>query len=381
MKFSVLLPTRNGGRFLRDCIKSVLSLCRSDVEMVVADNASTDETGAILAEFRSDSRLKYVRSEMPLSVTDNWNAALAASSGDYVLMMGDDDYLLPGYFSAVDRVIDEYHNPDCITYNGYTYAFPNSIAGNASSYYADPHFRFGPEFSAGPMSRSLRQGVVRDMFRFRVRFPLNMQLTLVSRRAADSIPGGMFRPPFPDHYALNSLLLLADSFVFLPRKLVVVGVSPKSFGHYAYSGKQDQGMEYLGSHSHFPGHLPGNEMINSMYRWLNLLQTNYREQLPGVSISRVDYVRHQVFAWYLEFRVGALSIRDVVNRSRALTLGDWLGLSMSPFNRKYVAAFPRLLMRGKRDQRRASWPGLKRVDHVADIAQFAAWVSERGTCC
>lgn len=377
MKFSVLLPTRNGGPFLHNCIASVLGQPYPDMELVVSDNANTDETQSVVASFQSDPRLKYIRLEEPGEVTENWNTALNASQGKYILMIGDDDYLLPHYFERMDRLIEHYHQPDCIVYNGYSYVFPSSIDSNQSSYYADPHFTFGPEFREGLISRETRLDIVRDMFRFRVRYPLNMQLTLVSRRAAARIQGGMFQPPFPDHYALNALLLEAETVVYCPQKLVIVGLSPKSFGHFAYSDNSITGMSYLGSDSSFAGQLPGNELVNSMYVWLEKLKQNYPSQLAGVSISRTDYVRHQAFAWYQQLRSGSLTSRAFLALCRRLSARDWLGLSLSVFDGASRSRLSRMLGARTRDSVQAKWPGLKALGGVSDIREFAAVVSRR----
>ncbi|MDD5428970.1 MAG: glycosyltransferase family A protein, partial [Candidatus Omnitrophica bacterium] len=282
MKFSVLLPTRNGGRFLKDCIESILAEPYDDMELIVSDNANTDETQDVIKSFAHDKRLKAVRLEKAVPVTDNWNNALRASSGDYILMMGDDDCLLPGYFKRMDELLEKYGMPDCVTYNAYTFVAPGSINSNEQSYYSRAHFKFGGDFKKeDTISPEARFSIVRDMFRFRVRIPLNMQTTIMSRKAIDNIKGGIFRPPFPDHYALNALLLNAAKWVYLPENMLVVGVSPKSFGHFVYSNRQDKGLNYLGIGSDFPGRLPGNELINHMYVWLELLKNDYQDELKN----------------------------------------------------------------------------------------------------
>src|SRR5688572_20083702 len=98
MKFSVLLPTRNGGPYLENCIHSILGQGYDDLELIISDNANTDKTPEIIAQYAADPRVKILRLEEPISVTDNWNNALFSASGDYIMMMGDDDLLLPGYF-------------------------------------------------------------------------------------------------------------------------------------------------------------------------------------------------------------------------------------------------------------------------------------------
>ena len=375
MKFSVLLPTRNGGCFLRDCIASILEEPYQDMELVVSDNANADETPSILRSFSSDKRLKVVRLENPVSVTDNWNYALKASSGDYILMMGDDDCLLPGYFKRTEEVLRKFDNPDCVTYNAYTYVAPDSINGNAQSYYNKLHFRFGPCFKTeGLISTKIRFSIVKDMYRFRVRIPLNMQTTLVSRKASGSIECGMFQPPFPDHYALNALLLNAKRWVYVPENLLIIGVSSKSFGHFVYSNQQDKGLNYLGIGADFKGRLPGNELVNYMYIWLELLKIKYHDKLRSIKISRSNYVRRQVYHWYIQYKSKGISSKELKKRLCALSLTDSLGLCLFFFDRESWLRFWRMFLPRKSNKIHKGWFGFCPVDNVLNIKDFRAWV-------
>ena len=94
------------------------------------------------------------------------------------------------------------------------------------------------------VSSQMRFNIVKDMFKFKVRIPLNMQPHLVSRKARGYVEGNLFRPPFPDHFALNALLIHAKSWVYVPEKLIAIGVSPKSFGHFIFNFKQEEGKSY-----------------------------------------------------------------------------------------------------------------------------------------
>ncbi len=376
MKFSVLLPTRNGGKYLKGCISSILDEPYYDMELVVSDNANTDQTRDVLNGFSADLRLKVVRLDNAVSVTQNWNNALKSSRGDYVLMMGDDDCLLPGYFKRIEQILNKYNSPDCVTYNAYSYMAPFSIGEDKSSYYKDPFFSFGREFNVERLivvkERFL---IVRDMFRFHNRIPLNMQSTIMSRSAMDKIRGGAFQPPFPDHYALNSLLLTAKSWVFAPEKLLVVGVSPKSFGHYAFSNKQAEGKKYLGINPEFKGQLPGTDLNNCMYVWLSLLKANYPEFLRNVKISRARYVRHQVYSWFIQYRSGALSLADLKMRFRQLGAGDWLCLFFTVFDKK-IWKRCLSLRRGRKDtQIQKLWTGALPLMNIFNIKEFSLWIN------
>ncbi|MEA2298016.1 MAG: hypothetical protein QOF77_952, partial [Solirubrobacteraceae bacterium] len=61
MRISVLLPTRQGGALLGGAIDAVLDQDDADVELVVSDNANTDETPDVLAARAGDARLKVIR--------------------------------------------------------------------------------------------------------------------------------------------------------------------------------------------------------------------------------------------------------------------------------------------------------------------------------
>ena len=376
MRYSVLLPTRNGGKFLRGCIESVLAQNYSDYELVISDNANSDETPDILRAYAARQRVKVIRLDEPVSVTDNWNAAYRASSGDYLLMMGDDDLLLPGYFANMDAILDRHGGADCVLYNGYSFVAPGSIAGDERSFYNPYHFRYGPDLQQ-EMSIPVEQqhGIVRDMFRWTVRIPLNMQTTLVARAAAERIAGGFFQPPFPDHYALNALLLMGVRWVFSPERVVVVGVSPKSFGHYVYSGKQTSGLAYLGIDPQFPGELPGNPLLNGMHMWLNRLLQNFPNELQGVRVDRRGYVRRQLYSWLLQKRFEGIGWGAFASRLRLLSTSDVAGLGASLVDKESWGRLASVASTGS-NAAQTQWQGLQPLEGVPDISAFARWVAE-----
>jgi len=378
MKLSVLLPTRNGARFLHDCVASILAQPDDDLELIVCDNANDDGTADVLAAFAGDPRLQVKRLEQPVPVTDNWNAALAASTGDYVLMMGDDDYLPAQYTRRIRALIDAHDEPDCITYNAYSYVFPSAIDGLPVSHYGDPHFRFGAEFSGEMLlSAPMRRRIVADMFRFRNRIPLNMQTTLVSRRAIDRLPGAVFKAPFPDHYALNALLLTAERWLFTPEQLVIVGVSLKSFGHFVYSSQQDAGLAYLGIEIDGPRQLPGNALFNAMYMWLLQLKRDFPQELAGVEISDADYALRQTWASLTAWRLGHLRGRELLRRLTLVRPAEWLGIARLGADREMLGQLGRRVRLRRDDRAQQLWLGLTPLPGVDGIAAFARWLEER----
>lgn len=376
MRFSVLLPTRNGGALLSNCIASILEQDYGDFELVVADNANTDATPEILERLSGDRRLKVIRQGEVVPVADNWTAALQASSGDYILMMGDDDCLLPGALRRLHDVIDAHESPECILYNGLSYVAPRGIAGS-TSYWASEHFHYGPDFAGeGDLTREARLRIVADMFRFHQRIPLNMQTTVFARRAIERESGGRFQAPFPDHYLLNALLIGADRWVYLPERLVVVGLSPKSFGHYFYSQQPAAGLAYLGITTDFPGALPGSALLNGMCSWLLMLKQRYPNELRSVTIDRSGYVRRQVYAWLVQLRYRGLTASEFVSRFRRLSPGDWLRVLSATVDPESWARLVRFVAAGRKTQTEALWHGIMPLAGVTNIREFSAWATK-----
>ncbi len=379
MKFSVLVPTRSGGAYLRGCLDSVLGAANDDdVEVVVSDNANEDETALVLAGYAGDHRVRVVRHHHVLPVADNWNAAYRASRGEYVLMLGDDDALLPGCFDTLRRLLDVHDDPECLTYNAFSFVAPDAIVGLEVAHYADPHFHFDDSLvDEREIFRDERRRIVADMFRFRPRIPLNMQTTLVARSAYERLPDGPYRAPFPDHFALNALMLTARRWIVAPAQPLVVGISPKSFGHHVYSDHQDEGLRYLGIETDFISRLPGNELLNATYIWLLMLKRTFPAELAGVEISRGDYVARQLYAWYRQARLGHLSQSELRRRIRALGARDFTAAVCAVADPENARRLGQAVMaRGRAQQ---LWPGLRPLPGMEDISQFVEWTGREST--
>jgi Glycosyl transferase family 2 len=377
MRISLLLPTRNGGHLLENVVRSALDDPYPEMELVVSNNASEDETATVLAKFADDARMQVVTLASPVEVTDNWRVALEHSSGDYVTLLGDDDILLPGYFERATELLERHGRPDVLSFNAYGFAYPG-FAGSPHAHYADPFYENDPDLPRdAPIPLYQRIDVVRRMFHFQFPMHLNMQCTLIARDAIERLADGLFKPPFPDFYGLNALLMRAESWVHTDQRLVVVGVSPKSFGRTIHSAtEQGGGLDYLGIDTGFPGQLPGSEIANGTYRCLLELQQDYPDELASVEIDRAYYVVQQLNAWYVQRRLGSLGVRDVARRLRMLSASDWAGCLRLIAPRLTPGRLRKWLTIDRDDPASQLWPGMRPLPEVSDIAQFSAWIAE-----
>ena len=126
MKFSVLLPTRDRLEYLRYAVETVRRQDYAHWEIIISDNCSGDDIAGYVSSL-NDARIKYFRTEHLVPVTDNWNNALRHSDGDYVVMLGDDDGLLPGYFSTLVDAFQTYRDVDYAYVGAYFFAYPGAV--------------------------------------------------------------------------------------------------------------------------------------------------------------------------------------------------------------------------------------------------------------
>ena len=89
-KVSVLIPTYNRALHLRAAIASVLDQTFQDFEVIVVDDASTDDTFAVVRSV-DDARVRYLRHETNKKEAVSRNTALRAASGEYIAFLDDDD--------------------------------------------------------------------------------------------------------------------------------------------------------------------------------------------------------------------------------------------------------------------------------------------------
>ena len=87
---SLVIPTRDRGRYIGASIATVLQSTSAPIKILVLDNASNDDTRETVSAI-GDRRLRYMRSDVRLSMRDNFERGLELAGGDYVGFIGDDD--------------------------------------------------------------------------------------------------------------------------------------------------------------------------------------------------------------------------------------------------------------------------------------------------
>lgn len=94
-KVSVLIPVYNGERYLAECLESVLAQDFADMEILIADDGSSDTSPKIIESFAArDQRIRWWKNPQRVGLTANSNICLRAAAGEYVKYVHQDDKLL-----------------------------------------------------------------------------------------------------------------------------------------------------------------------------------------------------------------------------------------------------------------------------------------------
>jgi len=113
IKFSIVLPVRNGGEYVKECVNSILSQTYSNFTLQILDNNSSDGTFEWLSSL-TDPRIEIYRSNKDLSIEENWARILQIKKNEFMTLIGHDDILYPDYLSVMNNLIEE--NKDASLY-------------------------------------------------------------------------------------------------------------------------------------------------------------------------------------------------------------------------------------------------------------------------
>lgn len=91
---SVIMPSWNTGRFIAESIQSVLGQTYGDLELIIVDDCSTDDTDEVVASF-TDSRIRYIKNEENMGAALSRNRAMREARGEWIAFLDSDDLWEP----------------------------------------------------------------------------------------------------------------------------------------------------------------------------------------------------------------------------------------------------------------------------------------------
>jgi glycosyltransferase involved in cell wall biosynthesis len=123
MMVSIIIPTYNRANYLTKAIDSALAQDYSNIEVIVSDNASVDDTNEVIKRYTDNPRFKYFRNNKNLGMVANWRKALNNyATGDFFMILSDDDYLIDDdYISKAVKLIKSDQEIVIVYANGYLF--------------------------------------------------------------------------------------------------------------------------------------------------------------------------------------------------------------------------------------------------------------------
>lgn len=361
-RFSIVIPTTRP-RLLPWALESVLSQTFSDFEVVVSDN-SAEGCRNVLDAF-PDPRVRYVRPDERMDVTPHWDYAVSHAVGDWLVMLCDDDAILPVLLAAVDKAIRSDPTVDAIKWQHSAFYRVQSAPGEYSL--SMPGF-------CGREKRYKARDLVGEMFDcgtglFRVKhnlpfFPLAACKRQSVEAARRNQEGRIFHPPCPMTSGVLAVLAFSRNTLVLDLPLTVLGDPPDSAGNMANDDNAYREMHR------------GVELSYAPIKSMRVFPSVNAESLLRTQAALSEYLSEFRLNMPRYFLACALAIRQVagggtnVSRERAL-FDEALALQSSEVQSEYL----RLMNREVRSvpYRRSQIRGvLRNLRKVAGVAKRAA---------
>lgn len=112
-KYSIILPVKNGGEYLQECVNSILTQTLQNFDLLILENKSTDGSNEWLTSL-NDDRIKIYPADTSLSIENNWKRIADIPKNEFITLIGHDDLLLPEYLETMNELINA--NPDATLY-------------------------------------------------------------------------------------------------------------------------------------------------------------------------------------------------------------------------------------------------------------------------
>ncbi len=112
-RVSLCVPTYNGAAYLAECLESILAQTVEDVEILIVDDCSQDETLTIAQDYqRRDSRIRVEANPQNLGLVGNWNRCIQRARGEWIKFVFQDDRLDPTCLEQMMAVTQQ--APGCL---------------------------------------------------------------------------------------------------------------------------------------------------------------------------------------------------------------------------------------------------------------------------
>lgn len=315
MRISIAIPTRERALYLRSLLETCVAIEDDQLEIVVSDNASTDNTREVVESF-GDPRIRYLNTGSRLSMRQNFENVINATTGDYVIMSGDDDGFIPGQWPYL-RTLLEQERPAFLSWRSRYYLWPDARQPDGGG-----RLKLTKSQSFGAVSHVPTKTVLAAIVNATTNgydAAAMIYHGAASRAVMDAMKaktGAVFRCSVPDVYFTVAANAFAGEILFVEHPLSIQAISPKSTG---FSARFSQGRGDETAINRFTAEMSTDPEIDPMPGRMAVIELYYLNAIEQA--NRIVYggtlpVNYPV---YFARVLKALAILDGVEREAGLT--------------------------------------------------------------
>jgi glycosyltransferase involved in cell wall biosynthesis len=270
--YTVIIPTKDRETYLYHTLRTCLEQSYPNYRIIVADDASTDNSVAIVNKLiEKDSRIMLISRKRRVGMRENFEDALRQVQSGYVIALGGDDGLLPNAIEGINNVIQKTQTK-LLTWCPPVFEYPstdNPIGQFSICHHTKDKIVKSKDFLARQTINYNYLDIECPMFYVKG----VASIDLINRVKARSKDGYFYSCPTPDGYSGIVLAGEVDSYLFSGKPFSIYGVSPSSQGQVYKNNdnaSKEQSQEFFDFASAMTMH---SDLANQPYSPLLALMT------------------------------------------------------------------------------------------------------------
>ena len=237
-KITVLIPTKDRIKYLIHTLKTCTTQDYENLEIIVSDDGSIDDTKKIVNELiKTERRLKYITPQPLSGMLNNFEYALNKISSGYVLMLGGDDGLMPGAIKKLAEII-ELNEAELISWNTPIYSYPGTrtINGQLIVPFGNKQYEVDTSVYLQRQAKNLNYTGDKECPMFYVKGLASIKLINRVKAKSNNI---FYSCATPDGFSGIVLAGEVKKFLYFDYPFTMHGLSPSSQGLSYLSSEQE----------------------------------------------------------------------------------------------------------------------------------------------
>ena len=218
----------NGAKYLMHAVNSVLTNSNNNFELVVSINHSKDNTEQLLKDIE-DPRIRIIRPKEKLSMAAHYEWCINNAQGEWLTILGDDDGIMPDFFSYCDYLTNKWKNVRAISFRRAYFFWPDSedVFGNTILHYVK---NYKEKFRSSKIDLLFVLAGLKEHYDLPQLYTNNLiNRSLIEEIKKNSL-GRFYNEVTPDVYSGVAISLSTKKYLKVGKPLFWTGSSPKSMG-------------------------------------------------------------------------------------------------------------------------------------------------------